>query len=85
MPARADILNHLKSLLESLFEVEPDTVSEDSLLYEDLDLDSIDAVDLMVHLKDYTGRKVDPQVFKDVKTVGDVVTAVEALFDESAA
>jgi acyl carrier protein len=48
-------------------------------LYEDLDLDSIDAVDLVVKLRAITGKKIDPEAFKKVRTVEDVVIEVEKL------
>ena len=48
-------------------------------LFEDLDLDSIDAVDLVVKLQDLTGRKFKPEEFKSVRTVGDILDRVQAL------
>lgn len=81
MTDKQEILSHLKKVLEELFEIDPADVSEDANLYEDLDIDSIDAVDLIVHLKEYTGRKIQPAEFKDARTVGDVVNAVQDLMD----
>ena len=51
-------------------------------LFEDLDLDSIDAVDLVVRLQDLTGRKIKPDQFKTVRTVSDVVDRVHDLLAE---
>ena len=76
MDTREDITQKITSILENLFEVDSGSISESSLLYEDLDIDSIDAVDLIVELKSYTGRNVDPEDFKSVKTVGDLVDVV---------
>ncbi len=76
MDTRKDITQKITSILENLFEVDSGSISESSLLYEDLDIDSIDAVDLIVELKSYTGRNVDPEDFKSVKTVGDLVDVV---------
>ncbi|MBT4488056.1 MAG: acyl carrier protein, partial [Rhodospirillaceae bacterium] len=61
---------------------EPDSVTLKAKMYDDLDIDSIDAVDLMVALKKRTGRKLDPDVFKQIRTVGDVVEAVHRLMNE---
>lgn len=47
--------------------------------YQDLDLDSIDAVDLVVKLREITGKKIEPDAFKQVRTVQDVVNEVEKL------
>ncbi len=79
MTTREDIYQHVSEVMCDLFELERSQVREDAELYDDLDIDSIDAVDLIVELKAYTGRKIAPEDFKSVRTVGDVVTAVEDL------
>lgn len=77
--SKAEIYARLRSILIEMFEVEAADISPESNMYEDLDIDSIDAVDLIVQLKDMTGRKVDPEVFKQIRTVQDVVDAVADL------
>ncbi len=79
MLSRDAILEKLAGDLEELFEIPRDKVSLDAKLFEDLDLDSIDAVDLVVKLQEVTGRRVKPEEFKAVRTVGDVVDCVEKL------
>jgi len=79
MLSRDEILGKLKALLEDLFEIPPDKVTLETRLFEDLDLDSIDAVDLVVNLQDLTGRRIKPEEFKAVRTVGDVLACVERL------
>ena len=74
-----EILNTLKNILSDSFEIEPASVTMDSNLYTDLDLDSIDAVDLIVALQELTGKKIKPEEFKSVRTVADVVSATEQL------
>ncbi len=80
VPGHDEIFEHVKALLVELFEVEPAKIGLDAQLYQDLEIDSIDAIDLILRLKDYTGKKVKPEDFKHVRSVGDVVKAVEALF-----
>ncbi|MCF6767505.1 acyl carrier protein [Thiotrichales bacterium 19S11-10] len=75
--ARNKILEELKTTFEKLFEIPPSEVSLESRLYEDLDLDSIDAVDLIVQLQEITKRKFNPEEFKSVRTVSDVVDVIE--------
>jgi len=48
-------------------------------LNEDLEIDSIDAVDLLDRLRRQTGRKISAEEFRTVRTVGDLVDAVYAL------
>ncbi len=77
--SRATILAELKSILTELFEIPPESLTPEALLYEDLDLDSIDAIDLVVKLQDWTGKKVQPEDFKSARTVDDIVEAVYVL------
>jgi len=80
MLSRDEIHQQLKTYLKEMFEVPPEKVSLEARLNEDLDLDSIDAVDLVVRLQELTSRKFSPEEFKSVRTVGDVVDRVHALF-----
>ena len=73
------ILSELKAILSDLFEIPAEDVRPDAHLYEDLDLDSIDAIDLVVKLQDWTGKKVKPEDFKSARTVDDIVEAVYAI------
>ena len=71
------------SIFEELFEIEAEKITLDANLYQDLDIDSIDAVDLVVELKKSTGKKIKPDDFKMVRTVQDVVDQVYKLLNES--
>jgi acyl carrier protein len=71
-------------LLAEMFELNKEDLSRDSNLYADLDIDSIDAVDLAVKLKQMTGKRLQPQVFKTIRTIGDVVDALANLSTEQA-
>jgi acyl carrier protein len=79
MKNRDEIYQVLSEILVALFEIEEGDISLDAHLYEDMDLDSIDAVDLVVKLREITGKKIEPEDFKQVRTVKDVVDAVEKL------
>ena len=81
MYTRAEVTKKITSTLSTLFEVDPEAISESALLYEDLDIDSIDAVDLIVELKSFTGLVIDPEDFKSVKTIEDVINIVCKLLE----
>ncbi len=83
--SRDEILAKLKEYLQNLFEIPPERVTADTKLFEELDLDSIDAIDLVVNLQELTGRRIKPEEFKSVRTVGDVVDCVERLLAADAA
>lgn len=78
MATRAEILTTLSTYLSDMFEIPADKITPTARLFEDLDLDSIDAVDLVVKLQEYTGKKIAAAEFKSVRTVGDVVEALHA-------
>ncbi len=79
---RDEIFAALSTALQDMFEVPAEKISDGALLYQDLDLDSIDAIDLVVKLQDLTGKKIKPEQFKAVRTVGDVVDHIQALLRE---
>jgi acyl carrier protein len=87
MLSRNEVLEKLRVYLEDLFEIPGEKVTPEAKLFEELDLDSIDAVDLVVKLQELTGRRVRPEEFKTVRTVADVVDCVERILtaDEAAA
>ncbi|MTJ01718.1 acyl carrier protein [Idiomarina piscisalsi] len=79
MKTKDEVYTRLTQILEEDFEIESDDIALDANLYEDLDLDSIDAVDLVVKLREITGKKISPDAFKAVRTVEDVVNEVYKL------
>lgn len=79
--SREDILRTLQQVMHELFEVEPEQVTLEAHLYDDLDIDSIDAVDLVIKIRELTGRTLKPEDFKNVRTVSDVIDAVENLIN----
>jgi acyl carrier protein len=66
-------------LLAEMFELDKASLTAESNLYADLDIDSIDAVDLAVKLKQLTGKRLQPEVFKTIRTIGDVVDALAGM------
>lgn len=79
MTEQETIYQEVSELLQKLFEIDPQDIKPEARLYEDLELDSIDAVDMVVHLQKKTSRKIKPDEFKSVRTVQDVVDAVSRL------
>ena len=74
-----EIFAKLQDVLENEFEVEKSDVKLESKLFEDLDLDSIDAVDLVVKMKPYINGNIDPEMFKSAKTIQNVVDILAPL------
>ena len=77
----SEILEQLRTVLSASFEIEPARITPQADLFRDLDLDSIDAVDLAIKLQEITGKRVKPQEFKGIRTVSDVVGTVRRLLE----
>ena len=71
-----EIQKILTEALENLFEIDPEKIKLDTNLYEDLEIDSIDAIDLIDKIKRQTGYKLQAEDFRNVRTVNDVIQAV---------
>lgn len=81
-PSEQRIYEILSGILVNDFEIPAEKIALDARLYEDFDIDSIDAVDMIVQLKPHLGnRRVTPQDFKTVRTLGDVVTVIARVLD----
>lgn len=78
---KSEIYDILVSNLVDVFDIPREKIRPESKLFEDLDIDSIDAVDLIVRLKKYTTKPMTPAAFKSVRTIQDVVDAVHGLID----
>jgi acyl carrier protein len=81
MKSQEEIYEKVVSVFEELFEIPADEISPESNLYEDLDIDSIDAVDLVIELRKMTKKKIQPDDFKMVRTVQDIVEQVDKLLN----
>jgi acyl carrier protein len=82
MNNREDILAAIQEIMVDMFEMDPAAITLEARLYEDLDFDSIDAVDMIVRLKQVTGKMVKPEDFKTARTIGDVVEAIVRLMQD---
>ena len=79
-----EIFARVAAVLEETFEIAPERITPEARLYDDLDIDSIDAVDLLVKLKPMLNKPLKPEQFKSVRTVQDVVQALALLIDSPA-
>ena len=74
--SQEEIFTHIKKVLIELFELEESAITADAKLYDDLDIDSIDTVDLLIELKKFTGADVSPNQFVGAQTIDDIVQIV---------
>jgi acyl carrier protein len=80
-----ELFDRIVTILHDSFEIEPALITPEARLYDDLDIDSIDAVDLIVQLKPLLGRSLQPDAFKSVRTVQDIVDVLYGLIRDQAA
>lgn len=76
---KEQIFEELKNILIEELEIPENDINLDANLFTDLDLDSIDAVDIAVRMQKFTNKKLSPAEFKQIKTVNDIVKAVYGL------
>lgn len=76
MLEKSDIFDMLKTTLEDVFEIPSEKITSTANIYEDLDIDSIDAIDLIDHIRRETGYKLQAEDFKNLRTIEDVVNVV---------
>ena len=76
---KEDVFLKFQEILVGEFEIDKEAITPDAKLYEDLELDSIDLIDLMVKMKEYVSGKIDPEQFKKVVTIQDVIDVLYPL------
>lgn len=82
MVTEQQVFDELKKILVETFEVKPEEVTKDAKIYDDLDIDSIDAVDLMVKLQPFIrNRRISAADFKSVRTIGDLTETLVKLIN----
>ena len=82
METKEQIFQTLKAIMVELFEVDELDITLQANLNDELDLDSIDAIDMVVKLQELTGKKIKPEDFKTVRIVDDIVDAVYKIIQE---
>lgn len=74
-----EVFSKLKDILVKDFDIEESLVKPEALIVDDLDLDSIDAVEMIVKIKPFINGKIEPEDFKAIKTVDDVVKLIQPM------
>ncbi|MES2626107.1 MAG: acyl carrier protein [Pseudomonadota bacterium] len=82
MKTKDEIYQTVVNILAEEFETDKDVIKMDVNLYQELGLDSIDAVDLILRLQEISGKQINPETFKRVRTVEDVVNAIDDIINQ---
>ena len=76
--SKDEVFGRVRDTMVELFELDAGSVTLDAHLIDDLDLDSIDAIDMAARLQELTGRRVPEDALKAIRTISDVVDLVHA-------
>ena len=77
--SRGELLEHIRRTLVDLFQLPREQITPEARLADDLEIDSIDVVDLMEEIRQFTGKKVTVEDFRAVRTVSDLVDVLQRL------
>ncbi len=75
--SRNEIFKLIKEYFVKEFEVPEEKISEEALLFDDLELDSIDALDMVGMLESELNIEVDEEEIGSIRTVKDVIDFLE--------
>jgi len=79
LPSKAEILHRIQLMMMELFQLEAARVQPESRLIEDLELDSLDAIDLAAKVEETTGLAFDETTLRQLRTIADVIVAIEGM------
>lgn len=79
MMDRSEIDAYIREVLENEFDCDPSLITDDANLFEVFDLDSIDAVDLVVNLQKKYNVSLSAEDFKDIRDYGGLVDVVHKI------
>ena len=72
------VFEKVKKIIVKELSVDEEKVTMEASLVEDLEADSLDAVEIIVAIEEEFGLQVDDEAAENVKTVGDLVKCIEA-------
>ena len=84
MPSKDEILDTLRVVLVDEFKLRGEQIVPTAYLVEDLDLDSIDAINLAIRLEEENGLDMGEEELRALRTVQDVVDVVHRKLEASA-
>ena len=76
------IIEIINQVLEEEFEIEAELLKPEALLYEDIGLDSLDAVDLIVMVDKELGVRIEEEEARALRTLEDVYRTIDELLKE---
>ena len=76
---KEDVFQKFQDILVSEFDIDKELIKSDAKLFDDLELDSIDLVDILVKMKEHLAGNIEPEKFKKAVTIGDVVDILQPL------
>ena len=79
-----EIFDRVSATMAEMFQLDSGSIKMEARLAEDLDLDSIDAIDMAVKIQELTGKRVEEDQLREIHTVADVVRVIESMLETKA-
>ena len=70
------VLDKMKDILVEQLECDPEDITMESLLVDDLGADSLDAIDIVMSVEDEFKIEVPDEIIEKIETVGDIVNYI---------
>jgi acyl carrier protein len=80
--SKDEVFGAIRDILEKDFDCPREKLLPEARMFQDLDLDSIDAIDLIVKLQNTTGVKVTRDDFRQIQTLWDTAEVVHKMLNE---
>ena len=71
------VLDKMKDILVEQLECDPEDITMESLLVDDLGADSLDAIDIVMSVEDTFKVEVPDEIIEKIETVGDIVNYID--------
>lgn len=74
-----DYVEKVIQIIAKSFDIDPTSLSADTDILEDLDVDSIDLVELVMDMEEEFSIEIEDEVLANLHTIGDVAEELERL------
>lgn len=71
------VLDQIKEILKDTMDIDESKITSDAKLKEDLELDSLDSVELIMSAEEEFGIEIPDEDVMNFKTVNDIVNYIE--------
>ena len=71
------LFEKIKSIIAAQLDIDPESITYESSITDDLGADSLDVVDLVMSFEDEFGIEIPDDAVENIRTVSDIVKYIE--------